>query len=69
MTMALWEVSAMSVSQRCDPMNPPPPIKQIVKGLISLPSKLNLAIVKQNEEWRIAEKEKENVERKREGRS
>lgn len=50
-TMALWEVSAISFSQRWDPMNPPPPIMHIDTGGIGFPSKFTRAIFHNQKRW------------------
>ena len=43
-TTALWLVSAISFSQRCDPMKPPPPIMHIASIGIEFPSRFTRAI-------------------------
>ena len=65
MTMAEWWVWAIRSSQRWDPMKPPPPIKQMVRGVISLPSKSSCAIEERMEKFGgVAEKRQEKREKK-----
>lgn len=41
----MWGVSAMSFSQRWEPMNPPAPIMQIIIGLMGFPSRSSLVAI------------------------
>ena len=64
-TTALWLVSAMSFSQRCDPMKPPPPIMHIDSIGIVFPSRFTLAIAA-TKICAVSEEKKLQRERERE---